>query len=134
MSEEMTTDAQKLAPNAKPAGKGPVILGLLVLGAIAVGYMYLTQGVLFTRTGTVVFVDVEKRLASLEWQEGDGPAKSKDGQVHPDCKITIDGKPAGLEDIEVGDQVTARMEYRSYKNDQGEKIREWIVHEAKITR
>jgi len=134
MSEEMTTDAQKLAPNAKPAGKGPVILGLLVLGAVAVGYMYLQQGAMFTRSGTVVFVDVEKRIAELEWREGDGPAKTKAGQVHADCKITVNGKSATMKDIQIGDKVTARLEYRSYKDDKGEKIREWIVHEATITR
>jgi|GEM_PF-3486013 len=134
MSEEMTTDAQNLAPNAKPAGKGPVIIGLLVLVAIAGVYAYLQQGDMFTRSGTVVFVDAEKRVAELEWREGNGPAKSKEGIVHPDCKITVNGKAGTIEDIQIGDKVTAKLEYRSYKDDQGKKVREWIVHEANITR
>lgn len=133
MTEDVTTDAQAGGSDGQPASKLPVIIGLIVLVALAGGYMYWQNMTMFTRTGTVTFVDVDNRIAELEMADPDGGSMTKPGTVPMDCEILIDGKPAKLEDIKIGDKVTARLEYRSYKKD-GEKIREWIVHKAEIRR
>lgn len=130
------TEQQEVQQTQTDSGgnRTPVIIGLLVLIAVAASYYYFTNMArVFTREGKVTYVDVDKRIASLELPDPKGGMMDVEGQVAPECKITVNGKEATLNDIQIGDDAKVRVEYRSYKKD-GAKIKEWIVHKAEITR
>jgi hypothetical protein len=60
-------------------------------------------------SGTVLSVDPDERTASIEFiHPRTGKAFQLTGHVPETCDITIDGKPATLRDIRVGDVVRAQ--------------------------
>ena len=97
---------------AKTAGmKTIVAVGALVVVAtlaVAVTYRLLREDVR-TITGTITRIDLETRTASIEFvHRKTGRTLRIDGTVPPDCDIRIDGRPARLSDLKVGQHTTVQ--------------------------
>jgi hypothetical protein len=71
-------------------------------------------------SGTVVAVDSAARTAKLEMIDpANGATRQFDGAIPETCKITVNGTPATLADLRVGDavQVRVRIERRGSRSD-----------------
>jgi hypothetical protein len=100
------TSNEASSPQPQVTRARPVLIGAIVLVVIVV----IVQGVLSSMSGTetvdavLTHVDVSKRLAAAEILD---PRKNLRtdmlGEVPPDCTITINGAPADLSDLQVGD-------------------------------
>ena len=81
------------------------ITTVVVLGSV-VAHQVLREEVR-TITGTVTRIDLQTWTASIELvHPKTGRRLQIDGVVPPDCDIRIDGKPARLSDLIVGEQAT----------------------------
>jgi hypothetical protein len=87
-----------------------VIVGVLALALIARYVWKLTR----PRTGEItdariVSIDVPKRMAQVEFiHPRSGRPLTLSGTVPEGCEITIDGAPARIEDLRVGDVAAVR--------------------------
>ena len=94
---------------------------LAVLGVIA-GRQLLRERVL-QRTVTIVSIDPESRTATIEYvQPKTGRALQIEGYVAPECDIRIDGEPATMRDLRIGEQAEVQATVR------GTNIRANWVH------
>lgn len=93
---------------AKSPGKRIVIVAAGVVVAIVLGVgvvRYVTAGQVHTIYGTITRIDVQTRKASIEYvHPKTGRTLQIDGTVPRDCDIQIDGEPASLSDLRVGEQ------------------------------
>lgn len=82
-----------------------VALGVIVVAVVAWKTVQAMQPRAFElATATVTKLDVEKRTAEIEFvHPKSGRTMKATGSVPRDCSITIDGEPATLADIRVGD-------------------------------
>jgi hypothetical protein len=93
---------------AKPGNQKVLIaavLGVIVVGAVAWNASRaLRTGTFDLETAKVVSLDVDKRTAEIEFiHPKTGRTMKATGTVPPDCDIAIDGKPASLADVRIGD-------------------------------
>jgi hypothetical protein len=84
-----------------------VVLAIVVVVLGSVIAHRVLRGEVRTITGTVARIDLRTRIASIELvHPKTGRRLQIDGAVPPDCDIRIDGEPARLSDLRVGEQAT----------------------------
>ena len=75
------------------------------------------------------------RSAEMEMPDPKGgTAMSVPGTVPENCVITVNGKPATLQDVRVGDRVRVTAEIRKWKTDAGQKLKEIVPHSVDVVR
>jgi hypothetical protein len=89
-----------------------VIIGVVGLAvAVTVWWVAQRRPLAFTREiqGTVIAVDPAARTASLEFPHPrTGELLTLEGSVPADCEIRVNGKPATIADVHVGDVVRVK--------------------------
>ena len=84
--------------------------------------------------GTVTQVDVANRRATLEFMDSaNGTMGEVTGEVPESCLVTIDGAPAVLSDVRVGDAVVARALIERRK-EAGNRSKRIVAEELRVTR
>lgn len=92
------------------AGNKSLRVGVLVVIVLIIGGVtyYRQMSKMTTReiTGRVLAIDVASRKAAMEFTHPKtGKTFQLDGHVPPECDIQIDGKPAQLTDLKVGETI-----------------------------
>jgi hypothetical protein len=112
---------------------------------IAAGILTAGGGAFLRRSGgptireveaVITFVDVENREAAIETTHPkSGAAIELSGEVPPQCAITINGQPAKLADLEIGDQVVVRGYTHRVPDANGKKgSKRFIAESIRVTR
>lgn len=83
-----------------------VLVGIVVVVSLGIGVVRrMTDMQVRTISGTIMSIDVQARTASIEFvHPKTGRTLQIDGTVPPGCDISIDGRPASMEDLRVGEQ------------------------------
>lgn len=83
-----------------------------VIGGGAVAWVLLSgRAERNVREGKIVWIDHETRIASLEFIHPNGRVSEISGEIVPDCDIRINGEPATIDDLRVGDEGRVRGRY-----------------------
>ena len=102
-----------------------VVVVVLVVGVAAFEFLRSSsRRFVHEASGTVVAVDPSARTAKLEMIDpANGATRPFDGVIPETCKITLNGRPATLGDLRVGDavQVRVRIERRGSRSDRDRK-------------
>jgi hypothetical protein len=85
---------------------------------------------------TITFVDPSARRASIETTHPkSGAAVEVNGEVPPECTITINGQPADLADLRVGDSAVVRGRVlRQPEEDSKKRAKRFIADSILVTR
>ncbi|MEE8168931.1 MAG: hypothetical protein V3T70_00150 [Phycisphaerae bacterium] len=85
----------------------PALVGFVLIVAIAAGVYYrMTLTESHTLSGRIRMIDQANRSATLEIINSEnGQTIEITGDVLPDCQITLNGRPAALSDLVLGDEV-----------------------------
>ena len=119
VSEEVSLGA------SRAARKWVLAVVLVVAGVAAIEFLRTSsRRFVHEASGTVVAVDPAARTAKLEMIDpANGATRQFDGAIPETCKITINGRPATLADLRVGDavQVRVRIERHGSRSDRNRK-------------
>lgn len=123
---------------ARPKNNTPIVVGVIVI-LVAAGIWYATsdgkRSKIIEAEGRVTFVDYEARQAEIELPDPKRPQPMTiEGEVPADCKFTMNGKPATLEDVRVGDKVRVKASLSKWKTPEGEKRKKIVPLEVDILR
>ena len=112
---------------------GAVVLIVIIIGTVLRKRMHSSvTSVSKEVRGTFTFIDVEKRTAAIEIiNPSSNAAMEVSGQVPPECRITLDDKPATLADLKAGDK--ALIKARMIRQDR-RSARHVIADEIHVTR
>ena len=94
------------------ASKGRLwIIAVVVLcAAVLSGLRFMAGAPSHEGRGTIVSLDVAARKATVEAVDpANGNTRDYVGSVPLDCPITLNGKPAKLEDLKIGDRARVRV-------------------------
>ncbi len=82
------------------------IIGVVFVAGLAISVVRrMPKEKTVTITGRITKLDVASRAASIQFvHPKSGKTMTADGQVPLDCDLQIDGKPARIEDLRVGDE------------------------------
>ncbi|HVP10911.1 MAG TPA: hypothetical protein VMV94_06930 [Phycisphaerae bacterium] len=121
---------------ARPPAKSRmwIIVVVVIVLAVFIGLRSLAGPPSHEGQGTITAIDLTARRATVEAIDpANGNRRDYIGTVAPDCAITIDDKPAKLEDLKVGDLVRVRV----HSDRKAEKIngkRPMVAEMIKVTR
>lgn len=119
VSEEMSLGA------SRAARKWVLAVVLVVAGVAAIEFLRTSsRRFVHEASGTVVAVDPAARTAKLEMIDpANGATRQFDGAIPETCTITLNGRPAALADLRVGDavQVRVRIERHGSRSDRNRK-------------
>jgi hypothetical protein len=111
----------------------PTKIGLIILGVAVVALLIRQQfagAVAQERDGTITSINAANREATMEIADpANGATREYQGHISPTCVITINGKPAKMEDLLVGDRVHVRALIDRKVRPEGDKKRPLIVAE-----
>jgi hypothetical protein len=103
----------------QPASKSRLVVVVIIIlgGAGLIGIRSLAPAPSHEGQGTITSIDAAARTATVEAIDpANGNRRDYVGSVPAECPITINGKPAKLEDLRVGD--LARVRVRSDRKTQ----------------
>ncbi len=85
---------------------------------------------------TITFVDPTERRASIETTHPrSGAAIEVDGEIPPECTITINGEPADLGDLHIGDSAVVRGRIlRQPEQASKKRAKRFIAESIQVTR
>ncbi len=93
-----------------------------MVGIAVLIYVRNTTPVVEMGNGTIRSLDPVKRQASVEViLPATGTTRELQGDIAPDCAIEIDGKPAALADLRVGDSVQVRARIDRSRGSDGKR-------------
>lgn len=117
----------------------PTKIALIVVGIAVVVLLVWQQfagPVTQEGDGTITAIDAAAGEASMEITDpANGKTREYKGRISPACVITINGKPAKVEDLCVGDRVHVRVTIDRTVRPEADKKRPLIVAErVEVTR
>ncbi len=117
----------------------PTKIGLIVIGVAVVAlliWQQLAGPVAQEGDGTITFLDAAARKAALEVVDpANGATREYRGDIPAECVITINGKPARLEELKVGDRVHVNVRLDRKVRTAGDKKRPLIIADkVEVTR
>jgi len=122
-------------PTPKPSSKSPLIV-VLILVLAGAGAWYFVGGSksrIVTREGVVTYVDYANRTAELELPDPKGGTPmTVPAEIAASCRVSRDGKPLSVNEIQVGDRVRVKAEYERRKMPDGSKEPHYTAIEVEL--
>jgi hypothetical protein len=111
------------------------VLLVVVLAASVVLYLRYATPIVEMGGGTIRSLDLASRRATLEViLPATGATRQLEGEVPVGCKIEINGKPANLEDLRVGDTVQVRARIDRSRDPDGHRRAKFTAEHVRCTR
>jgi len=108
---------------------------VLALVASVILYVRFAMPVVEMGGGTIRSLDLASRRATVEViLPSTGNTRQLEGEVPVECKIEINGKPAGLEDLRVGDAVQVRARIDRSRGPDGKRHVKFTAEHIRCTR
>jgi hypothetical protein len=105
------TQGRRIAIMNKAMKAGLLLAGILVV--IAASALLVTRPRTYVVDGTITYVNVELHQAGMQFRNPlNMHQKDKTLTVPSQCRITLNGQPARLADLRVGDQALAKVWWR----------------------
>jgi hypothetical protein len=112
--------------------KGAIALVcLVILAALVVYFRERSVGVLRTVQATLTQIDLAQRTATVQFiHPRSGETISLKGMVSADCSVEVDGRPAALADLVIGDR--AWVQGVISRNDTVSAVRVWVYRKEPV--
>ncbi len=84
-----------------------IVIAIAVLIGVVVGVarQFVGGKRVYTVEGVITYLEPETRMAGFEFKHPrDGSLREKTAKVPADCEILLNGKPAEMKDLKVGDR------------------------------
>lgn len=115
-----------------------LLVGVAVVAAGGAGLLWSRSASPKVREveATITFVDPVARRASIETTHPkSGAAVEVNGEVPSECMITVNGEPADLADLQVGDVAIVRGRIlRQAEQDSKKRAKRFIAESIQVTR